>query len=54
MFLTIRKKTWVVALCIILICVCVCVYVGVKTVVVTPNISPVIVIDAGHGGLDVK
>lgn len=53
MFFILRKKTILVAIIVLLIFVSsVGVYYGVKIVVARPNLMPIVVIDAGHGGID--
>ena len=54
MFFVIKKKTIICFVCILLLFCVVGVYFGVKSVVAKPNLSPVVVIDVGHGGFDVK
>lgn len=52
--LTVNKKVIGFILIVALISVSVGIFFGVKAVIAKPNIAPTIVIDAGHGGLDVK
>jgi len=53
-FLTIKKKVLVCILCGILITVAIFVCAGISKATATPASQFSIVIDAGHGGLDVK
>lgn len=52
MFFVVKKKTFILFICIILLFCGMGVYFGVKSVVAKPNLSPVVVIDVGHGGID--
>lgn len=53
MFFILRKKIILVVIIALLIIVSsVGVYYGVKIVVARPNLMPIVVIDAGHGGID--
>ena len=52
--LTIKRRTIIIFLCVLVCLVMIGVYFGLKTTSAQPNIKPTIVIDAGHGGVDVK
>lgn len=52
MFFVLRKRTIIIAVCLLLIISGMGVYFGVKSAVARPNLAPVVVIDAGHGGID--
>ncbi len=52
MFFVIKKKTIISFICILLLFCGMGVYFGVKSVVAKPNLCPVVLIDAGHGGID--
>jgi len=54
MFLTIKKKVLIVCLCVLVVFSVVGIYFGVRATMTKPNVAPVVVVDAGHGGLDVK
>lgn len=50
--LTIKRRTIIIFLCVLVCLVMIGVYFGLKTTSAQPNIKPTIVIDAGHGGRD--
>lgn len=50
--LTIKRRTIIIFLCVLVCLVMIGVYFGLKTTSAQPNIKPTIVIDAGHGGKD--
>ena len=52
MFIIINKKTVALVLLFIIIAVLICVYFSVKIATVNPYLTPKIIIDAGHGGID--
>jgi N-acetylmuramoyl-L-alanine amidase len=52
MFLTIRKKVFIVVICVLLCVSGIGIYFGVKSTVAKPVFAHTIVIDAGHGGVD--
>jgi len=54
MFLTIRKKVLIVCFSVLFVLLAVGIFFTVRIATTKPNLAPVVVIDAGHGGLDVK
>lgn len=52
MFFVLRKKIIIVFVCLLIVATGIGVYYGVKSVVARPNLAPIVVIDAGHGGID--
>ncbi len=53
-FFVIKKRHLCLILCAILLLVGLGTYFGLTAQACQPNLSPTVVIDAGHGGVDVK